>query len=47
MPAMLDAMLMEIELRKDYLEEESVQTIYFGGGTPSVPPSWGSGGVNP
>jgi oxygen-independent coproporphyrinogen-3 oxidase len=31
-----DAILKEIELRKDYLDENSVDTIYFGGGTPSL-----------
>ena len=30
------ALLKEIELRKDYLQEETVNTIYFGGGTPSL-----------
>jgi putative oxygen-independent coproporphyrinogen III oxidase len=29
-------MLKEIELQKNYLEGESVNTIYFGGGTPSL-----------
>lgn len=33
---MVDAMLAEIDGRKDYLKEEEVKTIYFGGGTPSV-----------
>ncbi|MDF2187202.1 radical SAM family heme chaperone HemW [Paraflavitalea sp. CAU 1676] len=32
----LDALLKEIELQKDYLGTESVETIYFGGGTPSL-----------
>ena len=32
----VDALLMEIEQRKDYLAGESIQTIYFGGGTPSL-----------
>lgn len=31
----LSAVIRELELRKDYLEGESVETIYFGGGTPS------------
>lgn len=31
-----EALLKEIELQKDYLEGESVKTIYFGGGTPSL-----------
>jgi oxygen-independent coproporphyrinogen III oxidase len=30
------ALLKEIELRKDYLEGERVNTVYFGGGTPSL-----------
>jgi len=33
---MIDALLKEIEIRKDYLQNESVETIYFGGGTPSL-----------
>jgi oxygen-independent coproporphyrinogen-3 oxidase len=32
----IGALLKEISLRTDYLEEESVNTIYFGGGTPSL-----------
>jgi oxygen-independent coproporphyrinogen III oxidase len=32
----IEALLKEIELRKDYLEGETVNTIYFGGGTPSI-----------
>jgi oxygen-independent coproporphyrinogen-3 oxidase len=30
------ALLKEIELRKDYLQNETVETIYLGGGTPSL-----------
>ncbi len=30
------ALLKEIELRKGYLENEIIETIYFGGGTPSL-----------
>ena len=33
---MLGALLKEIELQKDYLGNETVETIYFGGGTPSL-----------
>lgn len=33
---MIDAMAKEIELRKDYLSDKKVDTIYFGGGTPSL-----------
>jgi oxygen-independent coproporphyrinogen-3 oxidase len=32
----VNALLKEIELQKDYLENEKVETIYFGGGTPSL-----------
>jgi oxygen-independent coproporphyrinogen-3 oxidase len=32
----IEALLKEIELRKDYLEGETVNTIYLGGGTPSL-----------
>ncbi|NDV43163.1 radical SAM family heme chaperone HemW [Flagellimonas sediminis] len=34
--AMVDALVMEMELRKNELGDEVVETIYFGGGTPSV-----------
>lgn len=33
---MLDAMCRELLLRKDFLGSQPVETIYFGGGTPSV-----------
>ena len=33
---MLDAILLEIELQKDYLQGAEIQSIYFGGGTPSL-----------
>ena len=33
---MLGALLKETELQKDYLGNEVVETIYFGGGTPSI-----------
>ncbi|MBR6438200.1 MAG: radical SAM family heme chaperone HemW [Bacteroidales bacterium] len=32
----LDALKREAEARKDYLGEEEVKTVYFGGGTPSI-----------
>lgn len=31
----VQALCQELELRKDYLHEEEIETIYFGGGTPS------------
>lgn len=34
--AMTAAILKEVDLQKDYLSGETVQTIYFGGGTPSL-----------
>lgn len=33
---MVDAICNEIELRKDYLNNTQIDTIYFGGGTPSI-----------
>jgi len=33
---MIDAIIKEFEQRKDYLEGDLVETIYFGGGTPSL-----------
>ncbi len=33
---MIHAFIREIELQKDYLNGESINTIYFGGGTPSL-----------
>jgi oxygen-independent coproporphyrinogen-3 oxidase len=37
LPAFFKSLLTEIELRKTFfLEKESIQTIYFGGGTPSI-----------
>lgn len=34
--AMVNALCMELELRKNEFDDEAVETIYFGGGTPSV-----------
>lgn len=34
--SLVDAMIREIALRRDYLPERNLSTIYFGGGTPSV-----------
>ena len=36
--AFTEALLKEAETRKDYLEKETISTIYIGGGTPSVFP---------
>jgi oxygen-independent coproporphyrinogen-3 oxidase len=33
---MVAALLSEITLRKDYLQGENIETVYFGGGTPSL-----------
>ena len=33
-----DSLLLELDLRKDYLSGRSVDTVYFGGGTPSLLP---------
>lgn len=33
--AYIQALVKELELRKDYLSGETIDTIYFGGGTPS------------
>ena len=35
---MVSALLRELELRQDYLSDSSIETIYFGGGTPSILP---------
>lgn len=35
MPDMVEAILLEIDLRKNYMDEP-VESIYFGGGTPSI-----------
>jgi len=35
-PLFLDALYREIDLRADYFKNQSVETIYLGGGTPSV-----------
>lgn len=39
MEPMMDSILLELQLRKEYLKGESVDTIYFGGGTPSLVPA--------
>lgn len=33
---LVNSIIKEIELRKDYLLDKNIQTIYFGGGTPSL-----------
>lgn len=33
---LVNSIIREIELRKDYLLDKNIQTIYFGGGTPSL-----------
>jgi oxygen-independent coproporphyrinogen-3 oxidase len=33
---LVNALLTELELRKDYLDEKKLSSIYFGGGTPSL-----------
>ncbi|MBL7895240.1 MAG: radical SAM family heme chaperone HemW [Bacteroidia bacterium] len=35
-PEFIKALCKEIEVRKDYLETNSIHSIYFGGGTPSI-----------
>ena len=34
--AVLEAMMQEIQLQKNYLQGQTIDTIYFGGGTPSL-----------
>jgi oxygen-independent coproporphyrinogen III oxidase len=36
MPQMVDAICKEIELQKNYLNNQPLKTIYFGGGTPGI-----------
>ena len=33
---MIDSMIIELDIRSDYLNHQSIESIYFGGGTPSV-----------
>lgn len=35
-PTLIDSIVEELRIRKDYLRNASIQTIYFGGGTPSI-----------
>lgn len=34
--ALVNSIIKEIEIQKDYLQKETIETIYFGGGTPSL-----------
>lgn len=36
MPSFIDSLIREINLRKDYLNNEIIETVYIGGGTPSL-----------
>ena len=36
MPELVEALMQEMRFRQDYLKNESLETIYFGGGTPSL-----------
>lgn len=35
-PSIVDSIVKELHLRKHYIKNETIKTIYFGGGTPSV-----------
>jgi oxygen-independent coproporphyrinogen III oxidase len=35
-PSLVDSIIKELQIRKDYLQNASINTIYFGGGTPSI-----------
>lgn len=35
-PSLVDSIIKELHIRKDYLQKQEIQTIYFGGGTPSI-----------
>ncbi|MGG2357310.1 radical SAM protein, partial [Salmonella enterica] len=35
-PELVKAIVKEIELSRDYLDGETIESIYFGGGTPSL-----------
>ena len=35
-PNLIDSIIKELDIRKDYLPDSDINTIYFGGGTPSI-----------
>jgi len=35
-PNLIDSIIKELDIRKDYLPDSAINTIYFGGGTPSI-----------
>jgi len=35
-PSLVDSIVKELQIRKDYLQNAPINTIYFGGGTPSI-----------
>lgn len=35
-PKLIDSIVKELQIRKEYLKNELINTIYFGGGTPSI-----------
>lgn len=35
-PVLVDSIVKELNVRKNYLQNETINTIYFGGGTPSI-----------
>src|ERR1035437_3819899 len=35
-PVLVDSIVRELNVRKSYLQNETINTIYFGGGTPSI-----------
>ena len=35
-PVLIDSIVRELNIRKDYLQNSPISTIYFGGGTPSI-----------
>jgi oxygen-independent coproporphyrinogen-3 oxidase len=35
-PNLIESIVKELQIRKDYLQNETIHTIYFGGGTPSI-----------